>query len=39
LNPEKEPEIYNAIKFGTVLENVGFKDQTREVNYFDTKIT
>lgn len=39
LNPEKEPEIYNAIKFGTVVENVAFKKGTREVNYFDTQFT
>lgn len=25
LDPKKEPEIYNAMKFGSVLENIGFK--------------
>jgi phosphoenolpyruvate carboxykinase (ATP) len=39
LSPEKEPEIYNAIKFGTVLENVGLDEHTREVNYNDISIT
>jgi len=36
---EKEPDIYQAIKFGTVLENVGFYGKSRDVNYFDTEIT
>jgi phosphoenolpyruvate carboxykinase (ATP) len=36
LAPEKEPEIFSAIKFGTVLENVGFYAGTRDVNYYDT---
>lgn len=39
LSPEKEPEIYHAIKFGTVLENVGLDEHTREVNYSDISIT
>lgn len=39
LSPEKEPEIYNAIKFGTVLENVGFDEHTREINFHDISIT
>lgn len=40
LKKEKEPEIYNAIRFGSVLENVEFYDyHTREVNYYDTSIT
>ena len=39
LTEEKEPEIYNAIKFGTVLENVVYDPQTREVDYEDTSIT
>ena len=29
LSPEKEPDIFNAIKFGTVLENVSLKQTTR----------
>ncbi len=39
LSEEKEPEIYNAIKFGTVLENVGYDPVTREVDFDDTTIT
>jgi len=40
LTVAKEPEIYNAIKFGSVLENVLFADEnTREVNYHDISIT
>ena len=40
LSKEKEPDIYKAIKFGAVLENVGFhSDKTREVNYNDISIT
>ncbi len=39
LSEEKEPEIYKAIKFGTVLENVVFDRWTREVDYDDTSIT
>lgn len=39
LSHETEPEIYDAIKFGSVLENVVYNDHTREVNYKDTSIT
>ena len=39
LSAEKEPEIYNAIKFGTVLENVVYDERTHEVDYSDTSIT
>lgn len=39
LSEEKEPEIYGAIKFGTVLENVGYDPETREIDYDDTSIT
>ncbi|MDZ7691894.1 MAG: phosphoenolpyruvate carboxykinase (ATP) [Balneolaceae bacterium] len=39
LSEEKEPEIYNAIKFGTVLENVGYDPETRQVDYDDISIT
>ena len=39
LTQEKEPEIYNAIKFGTVLENVVFHPETHQVDYTDTSIT
>ncbi|NBC66204.1 MAG: phosphoenolpyruvate carboxykinase (ATP) [Bacteroidetes bacterium] len=39
LSEEKEPEIFHAIKFGTVLENVVYDPDTREVDYEDTSIT
>jgi phosphoenolpyruvate carboxykinase (ATP) len=39
LNEEQEPEIYNAIKFGTVLENVIYDPVTRKVDYDDVSIT
>lgn len=39
LSPEKEPDIYNAIRYGTVLENVIYDPETREVDYSDTSIT
>ena len=39
LSAEDEPEIYNAIRFGSVLENVVFERATRKVDYTDTSIT
>ena len=39
LSQESEPEIFSAIKFGTVLENVVFNDYTRYVDYTDNSIT
>ena len=40
LSEEKEPEIFRALKFGAVLENVLFFDeQTREINFADMSIT
>jgi phosphoenolpyruvate carboxykinase (ATP) len=39
LDPKKEPEIFNAIKFGTVLENVNFHPNTSDINYDDISIT
>ena len=39
LSEEKEPDIYNAIRYGTVLENVIYDPNTREVDYTDTSIT
>lgn len=40
LTREKEPEIFDAIKFGTVLENVKYfgEDRPRTVNYDDISI-
>lgn len=40
LTREKEPEIYDAIKFGSILENIKyFPDQPRIVNFDDISIT
>lgn len=39
LSKEKEPDIFNAIRFGTVLENVVYNEHTREVDYHDVSIT
>lgn len=39
LTPDNEPEIYQAIKFGALLENVTFHPNTRTVNYKDDSIT
>lgn len=39
LSPEKEPDIYKAIQYGTLLENVRFHDHTRQVDYDDTSVT
>lgn len=39
LSAEQEPEIYNALRFGAVLENVVFDPETRVVDYSDTSLT
>lgn len=39
LSEEKEPQIYNAIRFGSVLENVVLNEDTREPDYSDTTLT
>ncbi|MEY9978045.1 phosphoenolpyruvate carboxykinase (ATP) [Lysinibacillus sp. RC79] len=39
LSAEKEPEIYNAIRFGSVLENVAVDPETRVCNYDDGSLT
>lgn len=39
LSAENEPDIFNAIRFGTVLENVVYDKKTRKVDYTDTSIT
>jgi phosphoenolpyruvate carboxykinase (ATP) len=39
LSAEKEPEIYRAIRFGTVLENTVVDPVTREVDYDDARLT
>ncbi|HLV53536.1 MAG TPA: phosphoenolpyruvate carboxykinase (ATP) [Cryomorphaceae bacterium] len=35
LSKEQEPQIYDAIKFGSLLENVGFKENSSEPDYAD----
>ncbi|KAK9451849.1 ATP-utilizing phosphoenolpyruvate carboxykinase [Limtongia smithiae] len=39
LSVEKEPDIFNAIRFGSVLENVVFDPISREVDYNDATLT
>lgn len=39
LSEEKEPQIYNAIRFGSVLENVILDENTRTPEYDDTSLT
>ena len=39
LSAENEPDIYAAIRYGTVLENVVYNEDTREVDYTDVSIT
>lgn len=39
LSKEGEPEIYNAIRFGSLLENVVMDDETRIPDYDDDKYT
>ena len=39
LSAEKEPDIFNAIRFGAILENVVFSPETRVVDYDDCTLT
>ncbi|MCA6364074.1 MAG: phosphoenolpyruvate carboxykinase (ATP) [Bacteroidetes bacterium] len=39
LTKEKEPEIWNAIKFGALVENIEFHEGTRSVDYTNTSKT
>ena len=39
LSEEKEPEIYNAIRFGSVLENVVIDEDSRQADYDDNRLT
>jgi phosphoenolpyruvate carboxykinase (ATP) len=39
LSEKKEPEIWNAIKFGAILENTRFYPGTREVDYSNKEVT
>ncbi len=39
LTPEAEPDIFQALRFGAVLENVVFDPDTHHVDFHDTSIT
>lgn len=39
LTEDKEPEVYRAIRFGAILENVGYGSDNRGVDYDDTSKT
>jgi len=39
LDPRAEPDIYNAIRFGAVLENVVYDPDTRQVDYRNDSLT
>ena len=39
LSQEKEPQIFDAIKYGAILENIGFEEDSRTPNYEDISIT
>lgn len=39
LNKEHEPQIWNAIKFGSLMENVVITDSTREPDFADSSLT
>ena len=39
LDAESEPDIYNAIKFGALLENVVYDEKTRKIDFDDSSKT
>lgn len=39
LSAEREPEIFSAIRFGTVLENTVLDKKTRDVDFHDSSLT
>lgn len=39
LSPETEPDIWNAIRFGAILENTRFKPGTRTVDFTNKEVT
>lgn len=39
LSAEKEPDIWNAIRYGAIVENTKFNENSRSVNYKDKSIT
>lgn len=39
LTPESEPDIFQALRFGAVLENVVYSEDTHHVDFHDTSVT
>ncbi|MEL6590524.1 MAG: phosphoenolpyruvate carboxykinase (ATP) [Bacteroidota bacterium] len=39
LSPEKEPQIWHAIKHGALVENTSFEGESRQIDFKDTSIT
>ncbi len=39
LSPESEPDIYQALRFGAILENVVLDGGSRQIDFHDTSIT
>ena len=39
LDPKHEPDIFNAIKFGSLVENVVMNPKTREFDFYDKSLT
>lgn len=39
LSPQKEPDIYEAIRYGAILENTRFKDDSRTPDYENCEVT
>ncbi|WP_138417666.1 phosphoenolpyruvate carboxykinase (ATP) [Aquibacillus sediminis] len=39
LDPDKEPQIWNAIQYGSVLENVAIDPTTRQLDFNDKRVT
>src|SRR6266480_7132011 len=39
VTPEAEPEIFQALRFGAVLENVVYDRETHQVDFHSTRIT
>lgn len=39
LSKESEPDIYNAIRYGALVENTGYHPNTRSINFADSSIT
>ena len=39
LSAKKEPQIYNAIQFGSLVENINFLEDSRDIDYKDSRKT